>query len=94
MARAPVSQEGDEYFVLDPTAEEIAGKRLRNPQGEKQTKIRLSPSEAAFAIANGSISTEDPEKSKHAKRAIQANLGTPVGAEEDEDEGPARKTRR
>jgi len=89
MARAPMPKDGkDDYFVLDQKAESIGGKRIIDERGERQTTVRLSPAEAAFAIANGSISTEDPEKSRHARRAVEANLGTRVN--EDTGEGLGR----
>lgn len=98
MPRAPLKRDDGkaEYHVYDEKADSIAGQRLIGDDGERAKTIRLTPAEAAFGIANGSIGTADPETSKRAQRAVESNLGERIGGEDEggEGEGRGRKRRR
>jgi hypothetical protein len=76
--RATQQEETTEYFVYDKNATEIAGQQLKlNADGKPtQRTIRLTPSQAALAIANGSIGINDPADNQDAKEAVQRALGT------------------
>lgn len=67
--------EAEEYFVLDEKAMEVGGKRLVDEKGKRLNKVSLSPAEAAFHIANGSISTSDPKENKPAAEAMELAAG-------------------
>lgn len=73
----PVREETVEYFVLDPAAKDIGGVDIPVDQktGKRLDTVRMTASQAAFGLANGSLSTENPAKSKPAQQAVERNLG-------------------
>lgn len=93
MARPPrqvpkPAEEATDYFIIDPSAREIGGV----PVEEGQAKVKLTPSAAAFAIANGTISAENPKKSAAARDAVAAAT-TAAEGETSADFGSGRKRR-
>lgn len=78
MARAPrQAQDTAKYHSLDPNATTVAGQKLPVDTDGKptETTVELTPAQAAFGIANGTISTKNPESNKRAAEAVEANLG-------------------
>lgn len=57
------------YWLTDPNATEIAGRRL-TPQ-ERKDGVLLTASEAAHYIASGSVTDADPAKDAAAKDAVK-----------------------
>ena len=66
-------QEGrQEYFVVDDNVKEVAGQNLISREtGERSNKVKLTPAEAAFAIANGVVSEKDPGATQEARAAVE-----------------------
>lgn len=84
MARAPMPkqpQEGrQEYFVVDDNVREVAGQNLISREtGERSNKVKLTPAEAAFAIANGVVSEKDPGATQQARAAVEEAESRPEG---------------
>jgi hypothetical protein len=73
--RGAAEDQTEEYFVLDENATEIAGRKLTDQNGKRASSVRLSPADAAFHIANGSISTSDPKENKAAAEAMEMAAG-------------------
>jgi hypothetical protein len=64
------------YYLLDKDMEYINGRAL-TAEEKKTRQVRLTASEAMAYTASGSISTEDPNKTKEVSKAVAAGADKP-----------------
>jgi hypothetical protein len=71
MSRAPRSKAPETalYHVTDKSLTEINGRRLT--PADHKNGVQLTPHEAAFYVAGGAISTQNPAESAGAQEAVK-----------------------